>query len=179
MKELLELRLLIPYGQSFLTSSVINLCEQELLEINQNLDEKRKYLALLNELARNGDIQAIILVKNSEFVPEITAHISKLPGHTGINAGENIFPEIKATKQLKRQFYVDFLRSLQTWAICLPAQYDSEDFNIKSIWEYLKSEKKFKFPENLNLVRFEKEIKQNLKKNKERNDRLLEILENM
>lgn len=43
----------------------------------------------------------------------------------------------------------------------------------------MKNVKKFKFPENMLLNRYQKEIKENLERNKERNDRLLEILENM
>lgn len=60
------------------------------------------------------------MVKNSEFLPTILAHISKLPGQQGIIAGENIFPEVKATKQVKKEFYVDFLRCLETWALTMP-----------------------------------------------------------
>lgn len=103
---------MLGYGESFLTSAMINFCEEELLDISDNLDLKRKYLGVLNELVRSGDIEAIIMVKNSEFLPGIVAHISKLPGQQGVNAGEAIFPEIKATKQIKREFYVDFLRCL-------------------------------------------------------------------
>lgn len=74
------------------------------------------------------------MVKNSEFLPGILAHISKLPGQQGVNAGEAIFPEVKASKQVKREFYVDFMRCLETWALTMPEDYDSEDFNIKSIY---------------------------------------------
>lgn len=47
-KELLELRLMLGYGESFLTSAVINFCEEELLDITENLDLKKKYLGVLN-----------------------------------------------------------------------------------------------------------------------------------
>jgi hypothetical protein len=53
---------------------------------------KKKYLALLNELVRYGDIEAIIMIKNSEFVPLIVAHFNKLQGNLGLNQGENIYP---------------------------------------------------------------------------------------
>lgn len=36
-KELLELRLMLSYGEAYLTSSVINLCEDELLDLTDNL----------------------------------------------------------------------------------------------------------------------------------------------
>lgn len=60
----------------------------------------------------------------------------------------------------------------------MPEDYDSDDFNIKTIYQYLKKEKKFKFPENMLLNRYQKEIKENLIRNQERNEKLLEILEN-
>jgi hypothetical protein len=59
----------------------------------------------------------------------------------------------------------------------MPPDYDSEDFSISSIYQFLKGEKKFKFPDNLLLARFDKEAKENLLKNKERNEKLIEILE--
>jgi len=36
----------------------------------------------------------------------------------------------------------------------MPEDYDSDDFNIKTIYQYLKKEKKFKFPENMLLNRY-------------------------
>ena len=47
-KELLQLRLLIAYGESFITSAIINFCEEELMDISDNIDLKKKYLGLLN-----------------------------------------------------------------------------------------------------------------------------------
>lgn len=86
------------------------------------------------------------MIKNSEFVPVIVAHLSPLPGHLGTAQGENIFPEIKASKSVKREFYCDFLRCLETWAVATPQQFDSEDFTLSSLYRLLKEERKFKFP---------------------------------
>lgn len=36
-----------------------------------------------------------------------------------------MYPEVKASKQVKKEFYVDFLRCLETWAISMPEDYDS------------------------------------------------------
>lgn len=38
----------------------------------------------------------------------------------------------------------------------MPSDYDSEEFNINGIYKFLKEDKKFKFPDNLNLARFQK-----------------------
>lgn len=164
-KELLELRQLLAYGESYLTSPIINVCEDELNDLAEGFEEKRRYLALLNELVRSGDIEAIIMIKNSEFLPAIAARVASLPGHLGIAQGENFCPEITASKQAKRDFYCDFLKSLECWARGMPRDYDAEEFNICGIYRLLKEEKKFKFPENLQLGRFEKEARENLQRN--------------
>ena len=36
----------------------------------------------------------------------------------------------------------------------MPEDYDSEEFNIRGIYKFLKEEKKFKFPDNLLLARY-------------------------
>ena len=51
----------------------------------------------------------------------------------------------------------------------MPKDYDSEDFNIAAIYKLLKNDKNFKFPDNLLLARYQKETKENLLKNHERN----------
>jgi len=38
----------------------------------------------------------------------------------------------------------------------MPSDYDSEDFSIALMYKYLKEDKKFKFPENLHIARYEK-----------------------
>ncbi len=81
---------------------------------------KRKYLGLLTELVRYGDIEAIVMIQNSEFISSFVAHISQLQGQIGVNQGENIYPEIKASKTVKREFYCDFLRCLENWATSIP-----------------------------------------------------------
>jgi DUF1009 family protein len=117
------------------------------------------------------------MIKNSEFLPAIAARAAALPGHLGVNQGEQLFPEIHASKQVKREFYCDFLRAIENWAKAMPSDYDSEEFNIRGIYKLFKEEKKFKFPDNLLLGRYEKEAKENLVKNQERNEKLVEILE--
>lgn len=65
------------------------------------------------------------MIKNSEFLPAICARIGTIPGHLGVLQGEQIFPEIQASKQIKKEFYCDFLRSLENWAKAMPSDYDS------------------------------------------------------
>lgn len=91
-------------------------------------------------------------------MPSIVAHFSKLQGHLGIQAGENIYPEVKSNKQVKREFYADFLRCLEIWAVSMPEDYDSEDFTLKQLYKLLKEDRKFKFPENIHMNRYQKEL---------------------
>ena len=56
-----------------------------------------------------------------------------MQGHLGTNKGEGIMPEIQASKQVKREFYVEFLRSVENWAQSMPPDYDADHFNIKDI----------------------------------------------
>ena len=42
-------------------------------------------------------------------------------GQLGLDAGEKIFPEVEASKADKRQFYVQYLKNVEIWASCHPA----------------------------------------------------------
>lgn len=122
-KEMVELKLLLPFGDAYLTSGMISLCEEELDSMTERIEVKKRYLNLLNELARWGDIEAIIMIHHSEFLSSITANICNVQGQLGLQHGENIYPEILGKKSDKKEFYVDFLRSIETWATCLPRDY--------------------------------------------------------
>lgn len=61
----------------------------------------------------------------------------------------------------------------------MPEDYDSEEFTLKQLYKLLKEDRKFKFPENIHMNRYQKELQENLLKNKERNDKLIELLENV
>lgn len=50
------MRQLLAYGENFLTSPLINVCEDELNDLGENFEEKRRFIGLLNELVRYGDI---------------------------------------------------------------------------------------------------------------------------
>lgn len=47
----------------------------------------------------------------------------------------------------------------------MPEDYDSEDYSLKELYKLLK-DKKFKFPDNIHLARFQKEMQENTVKNK-------------
>jgi hypothetical protein len=44
---------------------MINVCEDELVDLGEGFEHKRKFLGVINEMIRLGDIEAIIMVKNS------------------------------------------------------------------------------------------------------------------
>lgn len=60
------------------------------------------------------------MVNNSEFVTKISVNVCTVRGDVNISQGENIYPEIQGKKQEKKEFYVDFLRDIETWADCIP-----------------------------------------------------------
>lgn len=59
-----------------------------------NFINKKKYLNLLNDLIRSGEIESIYLVNTADFVREIAEEISKVKGELGPQQGEYIFPKI-------------------------------------------------------------------------------------
>jgi hypothetical protein len=77
-------------------------------------------------MVRWGDIEAIIMIKNSDFITNITANICNVQGHISLAQGENIYPEISSKKQDKKDFYTDFLRCIDTWALSMPPEHDNE-----------------------------------------------------
>jgi hypothetical protein len=38
----------------------------------------------------------------------------------------------------------------------MPEDYDSEEYSLKSLYKLLKEDRKFKFPENIHINRFQK-----------------------
>lgn len=62
------------------------------MDLANNFEIKGKYLSLLNELVRFGDIEAIIMIKNSDFLPMICSRIGKINGHLAVAEGEKAFP---------------------------------------------------------------------------------------
>jgi len=64
----LDIKKLLLFGDAFLTSTIVEIIEEELSKMHQNFVNKKKYLNLLNDLIRSGEIESIYLVNTTEFV---------------------------------------------------------------------------------------------------------------
>jgi hypothetical protein len=47
---------------------------------------------------RWGDIEAVIMINNSDFVTKISVNICTVKGDLNVSQGENIYPEIPGKK---------------------------------------------------------------------------------
>lgn len=90
----LDVKKLLLFGDSFLTSTIVEIIEEELSNMASNFINKKKYLNLLNDLIRSGEIESIYLVNTADFVRDIAEEISKVKGELGPQVGEYIFPKI-------------------------------------------------------------------------------------
>lgn len=67
----MDVKKLLLFGDSFLTSTMVEIIEEELSRMNLNFINKKKYLNLLNDLVRSGEIESIYLVNSTEFIRDI------------------------------------------------------------------------------------------------------------
>lgn len=71
------------FGDSFLTSTMVEIIESELSNMSANFINKKKYLNLLNDLIRSGEIQSIYLINTTDFLNQIADEIGKVRGNIG------------------------------------------------------------------------------------------------
>ena len=85
-----------------------------------------------------GDIYAVLILTRSTFLQNIFENIKVVEGHQGLDVGQKIYPQIAASKEDKKSFYIQFLKNLEMWACCHPIDEDGEPTDIKKIFDYLK-----------------------------------------
>lgn len=96
------------------------------------------------------------MINYAEYIENIFTRILEVNGKLTLNAGESIYPEIIGEKESKKDFYLEFLKCLQTWAMSIPktnfdatkgkVEEDQEFSPIFLLYIQLKNEKEFKFP---------------------------------
>jgi hypothetical protein len=64
----LDLKKMISYGDAYFTIPLMNLCEDELTNMDTNFPNKKKYLNLLGEFMKGGDIYAVLIITRSTFL---------------------------------------------------------------------------------------------------------------
>lgn len=97
-------------------------------------------------------------------------------GDRSLNRGRYLFEGLDGnTEQAKQEFYLEFLKSLQLWALCYPSalKIKGRDSKVKFLYEELRSKLKLDFPEDKNLKDFKAEFDRNLARKKLRNAKLL------
>lgn len=114
-----------------------------------NFVNKKKYLNLIGEFMKLGDIYAVLIVTRSTFLESIFKEVQKVKGEAGFEAGEGIYPKIEAAKSDKKEFYIEYLKHIEIWATCHPIDEDGNPTDAKEIFDVLKNQNKFVFPSNI------------------------------
>lgn len=87
----LDMRKLLKYGDTFITSPLI----QELndgLQTSENFVVKKNFLSLLSDFVKWADVEAFVQVSYEDTIDQVALRISEVDGHNGLNEGENIYP---------------------------------------------------------------------------------------
>lgn len=61
-----------------------------------------------------------MIVNQGESVENIFQRIIEIKGNSDLGRGTQIYPEINGQIQYKKNFYIDFLRAIETWAKLVP-----------------------------------------------------------
>lgn len=93
----LDLRKFLKYGDTYITSPLIQELNDGLLT-NENFVVKKHFLSLLSDFVKWADIEAFVQVSYEDTIDQIAVRCGEVAGQNGLNAGENIYPEIKGQK---------------------------------------------------------------------------------
>lgn len=93
---------MMSYADAYYTIPLLNICEDELSNMETNFPNKKKYLNLIGDFIKAGDIFAVLILTRSSFLEIIYEEIQKVEGDTGLEAGDKIYPRVEATKAEKR-----------------------------------------------------------------------------
>lgn len=173
----LEMKKLFLYGDAFITIPLMHICEDELSSMETNFVNKKKYLNLIGDFMKQGDIYAVLIITRSTFLESIFERIQKVKGENGLEAGETIYPQVEAAKADKKEFYIEFLKHIELWANCHPVDEDGEPTDAKKIFDILKTQRKFVFPPNILMTKIKAEMEANLKQNQKRNEKLIKLVD--
>ena len=85
---------MMTFGDAFYTIPLMNICEEELCNMESNFGNKKKYLNLIGDFMKAGDIYAVLVLSRTPFLEEVFDKLEKVKGQNGIEAGDKIYPEI-------------------------------------------------------------------------------------
>ncbi len=75
------------YGDAYITIPLMHICEDELTNMETNFVNKKKYLNLIGDFMKLGDIYAVLIITRSTFLENIFNSIQKVKGENGFEAG--------------------------------------------------------------------------------------------
>lgn len=128
-----------------------------------------------------------MMVNYGETIESIAHRVIEVNGASSLSKGRQIYPEIEGQADHKYIFYIEFLRCIENWANCMPNNNyispqdksknieapEAETSKVKELFDLLKTEKSFIFPENPFIAKFKKEHQANYEANQERNEFIL------
>ena len=71
---------LFVYGDAFITIPLMHVCEEELNNMETNFVNKKKYLGLIGDFMKLGDIYAVLIITRSSFLESIFEKVQKVRG---------------------------------------------------------------------------------------------------
>ena len=66
---------------------MLHICEDELIKMDNNFENKKKYLNLIGDFMKLGDIYAVLILTRSNFLESIYDNIKDIKGEISISAG--------------------------------------------------------------------------------------------
>lgn len=126
IRESLDIRKILKNYDSWLCSEIIGFLHDSLED--NDFQVRRHALGLINEFFISGDIETIMLMNEGEAIEQIFDRIVEIKGSSDIGRGAQIYPEISGQLEQKKNFYIDYLRCLETWSkLCPTAIYLNSD----------------------------------------------------
>ena len=75
------------FGDAYISIPLLHICEDELIKMDNNFENKKKYLNLIGDFMKLGDIYAVLILTRSNFLESIYDNIKDIKGEISISAG--------------------------------------------------------------------------------------------
>ena len=67
-KAQIDLKKILVYGDAYITIPLLHICEDELIKMDGNFENKKKYLNLIGDFIKLGDIYSVLILTRSSFL---------------------------------------------------------------------------------------------------------------
>lgn len=79
----IDVKKIFNFGDAYITIPLMHICEDELTNMEVNFVNKKKYLNLIGDFMKLGDIYAVLIITRSSFLENIFNEIQKVKGEKG------------------------------------------------------------------------------------------------